>query len=535
MVETSNSAFRDPKTPGDVEIRFEARKPITDPTLGIPVNILKVGTPQHRLVTIGDSLTHGFQNGAIFNTNLSYPVIIAKEMGWKDIRYPVYSGPQGGLPLNLEYLSRDLHKRFGNKINWLNGLPAILSIRNYLDTIEDYWERGKGTVYDNSGKINHNLAVYGWDLRNTLSRNADICLDVIVKNPPKNDFLRQVIEYHNERAAGVVLNTARDSKGFALTPVQAAMELGKEGKEEGIETLIVMIGANNALGSILTFNVSWSDDGYDDMDVNDKYTVWRPTHFKAEFDLLVQEIKKIRARHVIVATVPHITIVPFARGVGGKARSKSRYFPYYTLPWIQDKDFNYNKHPHLTENEARAIDCAIDQYNETITEAVRQARLEGRDWYLLELCGLLDRLASRRYIEDPSARPDWWNEVGGQYQLPPELEAITPTLNSCLFRSEAGKGRTDGGLFSLDGIHPTTVGYGIMAQEIIKIMHLAGVKFYKQDGSTRQGEVKVDWRPLIAQDSLISQTPDNIDSVLDFVGGIDKYLNLFSGMLRRNY
>jgi hypothetical protein len=201
---------------------------------------------------------------------------------------------------------------------------------------------------------------------------------------------------------------------------------------------------------------------------------------------------------------------------------------------FSDKDFNPNKHPRLTENEARAIDCAIDQYNDAITEVVRQARLEGKDWYLLELCGLLDRLASRRYIEDPGARPDWWNEVGGEYQFPPELQAIS-SLNSCLFRSEAGKGRTDGGLFSLDGIHPTTVGYGIMAQEIIKIMQLAGVKFYKEDGSPRVGEVKVDWQHLIAQDTLISQAPDNVDSVLDFVGGIDKYLNLFSGMLRRNY
>jgi hypothetical protein len=75
MTSASNSKFQDPKTPPDVEIRFEARKPITDPTLGIPVNISKIGNPQHRLVTIGDSLTHGFQSGAIFNTSLSYPAI----------------------------------------------------------------------------------------------------------------------------------------------------------------------------------------------------------------------------------------------------------------------------------------------------------------------------------------------------------------------------------------------------------------------------------------------------------------------------
>lgn len=538
MAQASTSRFNDPKTPPDVQIRFEARKPITDPTLGIAVNIPKIGTPQHRLVTIGDSLTHGFQSGAIYNTQLSYPGIIAKEMGWGEFRYPTYEGCDGGLPLNLEKLANDLQRKFGDKITLFKAIPAIWFIRQQLDTIEDYWERGEGRVYSSRGKINHNLAVYGWDVRNTLSRNADICLDVINKTKSQDDFFRQVIDNHNDRAAVCVLNTARDANGNAFTPVQAAAVLGAEGSEEteGIETLVVMVGCNNALGAILTFNVAWSGDGYDDMSINDKYTVWRPTHFKAELDLLVAEIKQIRARHVIFATVPHITIAPFARGVGDKARNKSRYFPYYTLPWIHDKDFNPKKHPILTENEARAIDSAIDQYNEAIADVVKQARLDGKDWYLFELCGLLDRLASRRYIEDPDARPDWWEQVGGEYKLPPELEKISPSLTSRFFCAESVKGRTDGGLFSLDGIHPTTVGYGIMAQEIINIMQLAGVKFYESDGITeRGGEIKVNFQGLIAQDSLISQTPCNVDNILNFIGSIDKNFNLLSGMLARNY
>jgi GDSL-like Lipase/Acylhydrolase len=528
--------MRDSKTPQDVELRFEARKPVTDPTLGIVVNVSNVGTPQHRLVTIGDSLTHGFQSGAIFNTQLSYPAIIAKEMGWGELRYPNYNQSGGGLPFNLEKLANDLQERFGSKINWLNTIPVIWFIRKHLDVIEDYWERGKGTIFPSHGKIYHNLAVYGWDLRNTISRNADICLEAIAKEKSKDDILRQVVDNHNDRAAACVLNTARDDNGKALTTLQAAAALGTEGNEiEGIETLVVMIGANNTLGAILTLNVNWSDEGYDEMNINDKYTVWRPTHFKAELDLLVADIKKIRARHVILATVPHITIVPLARGVGGKVRERSRYFPYYTLPWIEDKDFNPTKHPHITENEVRAIDSAIDQYNDAITEVVRQARQEGRDWYLFELCGLLDRLASRRYLEDPTARPDWWNQVGGQYQLASALKSISPPITSEFFHSDT-KGRTRGGLFSLDGIHPTTIGYGIMAQEVIKVMQLAGVKFYESDGKTeREGEIKVDFQDLIARDTLISQTPRNVDSILDFIGGIDKNFNLVSGMMKRNY
>lgn len=530
----------DHKTPIDVKIRFKAKKPITDSTLGIPVNISRIGTPRNRLVAIGDSVTQGFKSGGIFDTKLSYPAIIAREMGWNSFRYPTYDGPEDGLPLNIERLADDLQDSFGDSINWLDFLPGLLTLLKNLRKSEDYWERGEGSVYPINEQINHNLAVYGWDLRNTLSRDADICIDVLKQNPPKNNFFRFTVDHHNERAAIRVLNSARDHQGKALTPLQAAAALGDEGtiesrEGEGIETLIVFIGANNALGSILTFNVVWSDVGYDDMDQNNKYTVWRPTHFKAELDLIVAEVKKIRARHVIFGTVPHVTIVPFARGVGGKVNDNSRFFPYYTVFWIKDKDFDPNKHPRITEAEARAIDSAIDQYNEYITDAVRQARLEGKDWYLFEASGLLDRLASRRYLEHPNARPSWWEEVGGAYKLPPELQALSPVPNSRFFRSESN-GRTQGGLFSLDGIHPTTIGYSIIAQEIIKIMQLAGVKFYEMDGKTeRTGEIQVDFDRAIAEDSLISSPPRNTASIEDTIGSIDKHFNILSDILRRNY
>jgi hypothetical protein len=142
-------------------------------------------------------------------------------------------------------------------------------------------------------------------------------------------------------------------------------------------------------------------------------------------------------------------------------------------------------------------------------------------------------LASRRYIEDPLARPDWWEKVGGDYKLPPALQKLSPVPNSRFFRSGAN-GRTDGGLFSLDGIHPTTIGYGIMAQELIKIMQLAGVKFY-HDGTERIGEVKVNFDRLIAEDTLISKPPRSLSSAVDLIGTIDKNFNIFSSMLKGSY
>jgi hypothetical protein len=536
MPKIVKSDMLDPKTPDDVIIRAEPRQPETEPTLGIPVAVTHQGTPQHRLVVIGDSLTHGFQSGAIFNTHHSYPMLIAEELGWaKNLRHPSYQGPGDGLPLNLENLARQFEEKFGSNIDWWELIPALLFLREHLDKIEDYWERGDGLHLPPPSGINHNLAVYGWDLRNTLSRTADICQDEIDTHPPKDDFLQQIVENANDRAALRVLNSARDQRGNALTPLQAAAALGEEGTREtktgdGIETLIILIGANNALGSILTFTVNWSADGYDDMKINDQYTVWRPVHFKAELDLIVQEVNKIKARHVIWGTVPHVTIAPFARGVSEKLAPGSRYFPHYTLPWIGDDVFDPKKHPHLTGQQARAIDSAIDQYNDAIAEVVRAGRNQGKDWYLFETAGLLDRLASRRYIEDPLARPGWWTP----YPLPPALQALSPVPTSQFFRS-GPQGRTQGGLFTLDGIHPTTIGYGLMAQELINIMQLAGIKFYDSNGLPRRAPITIDFNSLIAIDTLISKPPHNISSILNLIGWFDSKLNLMSGLLKSSF
>ncbi|MBD1940736.1 hypothetical protein [Microcoleus sp. FACHB-68] len=529
--------MRDDKTPDEVIVRAQPRQPVTDPTLGISVSVDREGTPQHRLVTIGDSLTHGFQSGSIFNTNLSYPAIIAWEMDWDEkFRHPLpYSG-WGGLPFNIEALIRRLEQQFGDKLDWWELAGAVFSVHQYMADVEEWWERGPGSRIPNQKGINHNLAVYGWDLRDTLSRNADICRQLLEE--PKDNLFRQIVENANERAALYVLDSARDTQGKALTPLEAAAELGKDGTHEtgtgdGIETLIIFLGANNALGSVIQLKVAWSQDGYDDLDRKQQFTVWNPIHFKKELDEVVAQVKKMKARHVILATVPHVTIIPLARGVGEKVAPGSRYFPHYTRPWISDRDFNPKDHPCITELEARAVDSAIDQYNEAITEAVRGARKDGLDWYLFDVAGIMDRLAYRRYIDDPLARPEWWTP----YELPAELQALSPVPNSRFFTSEMVAGeavRTNGGLFSLDGIHPTTIGYGILAQEFINIMQQAGVKFYLGDGRTqRNGPVRVDFNRLIALDTLISDPPRSLSNQLDLIAWLDQRLKIFSRLLRR--
>jgi hypothetical protein len=222
------------------------------------------------------------------------------------------------------------------------------------------------------------------------------------------------------------------------------------------------------------------------------YTVWDPEHFRREFDLVVGELEKINARNVILCTVPHVTIIPVARGVGTKSAPGSRYFDYYTRPWISDADFDPMHDPNITAAEARAVDYAIDLYNEHIEAAVKSARDAGRNWYLFDIAGVLDRLAWRRYINDPSAAPPWWSK----YPLPPALAALTPEPDTQFLTANGQGGRRKGGLISLDGIHPTTVAYGIVAQELIDIMQLAGVGFASPNGAPASAARQGGFRPV---------------------------------------
>ncbi|MGW6026234.1 hypothetical protein [Streptomyces sp. NPDC055099] len=503
----------------------EPRVPVFDPKLKVDVSEQWTGTPRHRLVAIGDSLTQGFQSAAVFNTSLSYPAIVAYELGcFPDFRFPQYGG-FGGLPFNLELFLRDLESRFGRNVDWWEAPLALFRARNVMDRVEDYWERGPGRTVPSTSAIMHNLAVFGWDLRDALSKSADECRKRI--GTPKDDLVSQIVQNAGERAALRVLPTQPRAAG-ALTQLGAAAELGKDtdgtGAKHGIETLVVFLGANNALRAVTDLRVKWSEDaGFDDLDDKRRFTVWQPKHFRSELHKVAMEVLDIKARHVIWCTVPHVTIAPMARGVAGKTQPGSRYFPYYTRPWIKDRDFDAGKDPSITGEEAHQVDDAIDYYNDAITAMVRAARKKGRDWYLLETCGLLDRLASRRFAEDPQARPPWWQP----YPLPSALQALSPPPNSHFLAVE-GDRRTDGGLFSLDGVHPTTVGYGILAQEVINVMRLAGVQFYRPvGGASRPDPVLVDFDRLIRHDTLVNRPPANLGSALGVMGWADEALDLF--------
>jgi hypothetical protein len=499
--------------PDNLRISQQAPPPVTA-DVGIPFTVPSDPGVAHPLVTVGDSLTQGFQHLAVANTDRSWPALLAGALGISDFRHPVFDGPAAcpGLPLNLEALLREADTITGGR-----GLPAhvvrlVPALFGRLWRIRTYWEFGPGRQPPPAGPYHHNLGTLAWDVRDAMSASAGWCQDWIARHPPRRDPRHLVIS-NSEQIAG--LRTLTGPGGPATTQMSAARAMG----EDGIGTLVVALGANNALASVITFQLIWSGPGFDDVDAKREagYTVWRPEHFAAEYAALADEIEKVGANHVILATVPHVTVVPLARGVGEKPTG-SRYFARYVRAFVADDQVD-GVDVVLTGEQCRWIDSAIDMYNETIVGHARRARERGLDWRVFDLCALLDRLAYRRYRRDPTARPDWWSEHG-PYRLPHPLSDLHPPPDTRFPLADAA-GLTQGGLIGLDGVHPTTIGYAVMAHEVLKIMRAAGVP--AAQGAT------VDFAAALARDTLVSDPPGLIGSDFRSIGWL---VNRYQGIGR---
>jgi hypothetical protein len=95
------------------------------------------------------------------------------------------------------------------------------------------------------------------------------------------------------------------------------------------------------------------------------------------------------------------------------------------------------------------------------------------------------------------------------------------------FFAADGNGRLTGGLIALDGVHPTSIGYGILAQEVIRVMERAGVIF-----SRPASPLNMDFAGLLAEDKLVSEPPATLVDDLHIVGWINQQFDIVKTLLR---
>lgn len=556
VADPNNPSLVDAKTPPDVVVTTQPRRPvpIADANLRIKVDRPGLeGTPRHRLVALGDSLTHGFHHGAIYDTDLSYPALIAYELGSYDrFSRPRYENEIGGLPVSLEYLAR----RFDGAGGPFADVEIIAEGYRYAHEAADVWDQSGRRAPQHQWMVN-NLAVFGWNVSDLLNQTAKQYRASLAPGPPTQahtNLLQHFLQagwdelnaktgvtrigdlFRNARALSAlnVLNPSANPQIDEMTALDQATALGDEGTVEapgsgdGIETLIIWIGSNNVLGSVISLNLSWTEGLNDDKLTAhpSDATVWRPTDFAEVLSALVDRVKEVKARHVVWATVPHVTIPPLARGVGARP-DDSRYYQFYVKPW-DDEPGGIWAFDRLTANNCRAIDSTIDQYNWLIEDAVRTARKEGRDWLLLDVAGFLDVLATRRYERGllGPVLPGWWSELAPLFQLPPRMAEQVGFEPSTLFfdyHKANGGGTYQGGIFGLDGVHATTIGYGAIAQRFIDLMQAhTDVVFRGPDGRERVGPVEIDFSRLRDLDSLVANPPNSIDHTLSFLKHLDE-------------
>ncbi len=118
--------------------------------------------------------------------------------------------------------------------------------------------------------------------------------------------------------------------------------------------------------------------------------------------------------------------------------------------------------------------------------------------------------------------------------MPPEIAALSPKVDSRFYSSGPEHEflgfhwgrvlRKKGGLFALDGVHPTTIAYGLLAQDFIDVMAGAGVAFPAPGP-------RVDFGWLIDRDTLISNPPASVGADLAGLAAINQAVDVVNRLI----
>ncbi len=355
---------------------------------------MKIGwpkSPKHKLVVMGDSLSQGFNNGGIYRTDLSFPAILARALGAETpFEQPSFTA-QAGLPINLEVLVRGLHDEFGDSLEWNEYIPAGSHLIKTLRRIKKYWEGKYKELRVDRPIPYHNQSVWGMAVSDSWIVNSEKCSSY-VENHRKTEF--NVFDMLPDNAmyttARLVLNPDfSPEKQFRnmLDNIQHFSE------DWGIENLIVCLGHNNIVKSVTSLRFEWSEPEELYTFPSDRLgTVSRPEHFELEYRALAERISKLSAKRIFVPSIPYVTIPPVMRGVNSDlSGARDGYFDYYTRFWIWDDDFNPDRHPFLTREQAIELDQTVDDYNSVIRQVAREY-----NWIVVPVGERVSAIARRR-------------------------------------------------------------------------------------------------------------------------------------------
>jgi lysophospholipase L1-like esterase len=345
-----------------------------------------------RLVVVGDSLSAGFQNFSLYDSD-SAPGIPA---GGQKHGYAALIAQQSGANLNLPLLS-------------FPGLPPVL-------TIDASGNITRGTnigARENPLVQTLDLSVPGYTVADALARSINI---TNVTNPIDGMAL-QVLGFPGLATQSPPCGALGFQNGIlTLSEVACALQLQPT-------TILVSIGNNDALQSL---------------------TLGAPptpaAQFAVSYGVLVGALANTGAK-IIVSNIPDVTSVPFL--VPAPAFQASCHFlpagvtaADFLVPNLVDQtQSSFNICSSYALRSASLIaqaQSAVVAYNATIAQVCQHFGA-----IVVDVNGVLRQISQSGYV------------VGGR-------------------RLTAG---FLGGIFSLDGIHPTNTGYAILANAVIRRMN----------------------------------------------------------------
>lgn len=459
-----------------------------------------------KLFTIGDSVSQGFMSLAAARTDLSYSTLLASKLELelqRDYRFADWE--MGGIPLNVENIMRRLNRRYGSNIRGLEWFTVLQTINDVVDQAEDYYERGKGRPEepygDGSIKFFHNVAVRGFNVADAWQVTPNVCRDVMDlttgRRPSEGYLTGPDNPYY--RTAMKVLNPSLEEQYDDFSQISW---LEHHATGEGIENLVLWLGANNALGTVIDLNINptLNNPNKRPFEIPHKesaglwkWNLWHPDDFKADYNELLKRVDSIMQHNaatnwnVFIGTVPLVTIAPLAKGVGETTEidGKGLYYKYYTyFPF--EEDFAREAGVHLNMQEALHIDDCIREYNRIIRALIKDLNAKPRNagsYHLVDVSQALLDLAYKRNNGQP------------KYKFPKYFDFVFPEVNTKYYHADVDGQLKQGGLFSLDGIHPTAIGHGLMAYEFLKVMREASVV----------SDTELDWGAIFANDTLYTQ------------------------------
>lgn len=451
--------------------------------------------PKIKLAAVGDSLTQGFQSGAIHNTGWSFPAIIARSFGCNvpgEFRVPSF-GPYG-LPLNIAQLVQRAELPEAASMLEIARLP--LFVPQFLEEVESYYERGAGSGPAKFGGSYHNLGVWGFALAEAARLSVDRCRSAIADAEGwiEDDFLG-LPSGAMYRTAQRVFNPQLVAARNPDTQLRALERLLEN--DGPLDALIFWLGSNDALGTVLNLEIRdmagvthLPSDPVELLEWN----LTSPSAFDAEYTALAATLDGILARRspltkVFVGNVPHVTIPPITRGQG---HFDGKYFDYYTRFFVPPGSLTFGLEK-LTRTDAQTIDARIDAFNAVIRREVD----ERPNWQPVDTCALLDKLAVRRNRSEKDPGGPLRNYYAKLGRPDHPLLQLDPIPSILMYDVDASGRRVAGGLMSLDGVHPSTLGYGLIAEHFLQAMQQADVP--------GADPLQVPWPAVIANDVLATQ------------------------------